>query len=403
MLGAFLRSPSLRAALGFGLGGAAFTIGNLILARALPAREYGVISLVIGLVSVASQMAPLGIDLVVTRRGFRLGTHLRRAALAASLLSASATALVGALVYGLTVTLALCVLAATIAAGMLQAAAAHFQSQGLFRTSVPILQASNWMLVPVGLISAMAGTLTATMPALLLAGSSIAVALLAWWLMLRQDDGVNTATTTAGLWREALSLMSVIAASSVFLQLERLVMPGALGLNELALFGVLAALVGSPFRIVQAAIGFTVIPGLRDAPSVAARRQLLRHEGTLVAVVLLMASVGIWIVAPPLAHWLLAGRYDLSHPLMLATLVSGVLKVLSATGTGVVNALAPEAGVRRFSVGSWACIAIATVGSFLAAPWGLVGVLYAISAGWLLRCLISGWISWVHLRTPASS
>jgi hypothetical protein len=285
-----------------------------------------------------------------------------------------------------------------MAAGMLQAAAAHFQSQGLFRTSVPILQASNWMLVPVGLISALAGTMTATLPAVLLAVLSVAAALLGWWLVLQQDDGASATTKAAGLWREALSLMSVIAASSVFLQLERLVMPGALGLAQLALFGVLAALVGSPFRIVQAAIGFTVIPGLRDARTPGERRQLLRREGAVVVAVLLAASGAIWIVAPPLAHWVLAGRYDLSHSLMLATLVSGVLKVLSATGTGIVTALAPASAIQRFSVASWACIAVAAAGSFPAARWGLVGVLYAISLGWLLRCLIAGWISRTYLR-----
>jgi O-antigen/teichoic acid export membrane protein len=403
MLKAFFSSPSLRVAVALGLGGVAFAGGNLILARALSQEEYGVVSLVIGLVSVSSPIAPLGIDLIVPRRGLRLGRHLRRTALTTCLLSGLVTAWIGGAIYDLPHALTICVMVATAGAGMALSAAAHFQSQRQFRASVSILQGSNWMLVPVAVITALSGEMTATFPSVLIAAAGLSVGVAGWFWVIKKDDGADAATTTAGLWREALSLVTLTAAGSTFLNLERLVLPTTVGIKDLAVFGVLAALVGSPFRVIQAAIGFTVLPGLRDAKSVTQRRQLLRQEGALVAAVLTLGSVAIWCMAPPLAQWLLAGRYVLSHSLMAATLISGILKVFSAAGTATVTALAPESGVQLLSGGSWLCIALATGGSFLAARWGLVGVIYAISLGWLLRCVIAGWIALPHLRPAGGS
>jgi hypothetical protein len=103
-----------------------------------------------------------------------------------------------------------------------------------------------------------------------------------------------------------------------------------------------------------------------------------------------------------LAHWLLAGRYVLSASLMAATLISGILKVAAAAGTATVTALAPESGVRLLSSASWGCIALAVAASFTASRWGLVGVIYAVSLGWVLRCVIAAWIALPYLRPAAT-
>jgi uncharacterized protein (DUF2062 family) len=78
-------------------------------------------------------------------------------------------------------------------------------------------------------------------------------------------------------------------------------------------------------------------------------------------------------------------------------IVSGLLKVLSAFGTSVVSALAPDKGLRLLSAGSWVCIALAVGLAFAFRPWGLCGVIYAISVGWLVRTVIAFWISLPHL------
>jgi hypothetical protein len=405
MLKALRQSPSLRVGAAFALGGAAFAGGNLIMARALPAEAYGLVSLVIGLFSVSSQVAPLGLDLAIARRGLPLGPGLRRAALIASLASALGTAWLSWALYRLSPALVLSVLVATAGAGMSQAAAAHYQSQQRFRASVPLLQAFNWLLLPIGMITLWSHATDALLPCTLMAAAALGVGIAGWGGVIRQR-GASDPRATPELLRTALLLLTLMAAVSLFLNLERLVLPRTLPLRDLALFGVLAALVGSPFRMLQAAVSFTILPRLRDTADPAARRRILGRELWVVTATMIPGILAIWTLAPPLARWLLGGRYELHPALVAATVVSGVLKVYAAAGTAAVTALAPESEVRLLSGGSWLCIAVAVAGSFCAARWGLAGVIYAVSLGWLLRCAVAVRISLPHfsaLPHPAAT
>jgi hypothetical protein len=74
------------------------------------------------------------------------------------------------------------------------------------------------------------------------------------------------------------------------------------------------------------------------------------------------------------------------------------LKVCSAFATGIVIALAQDRSLRVLSMVSWATIGVSVGAALAAAPWGLVAVLYAISAGWLLRASIAAWMAIPHLR-----
>ena len=409
MLRALYKSASLRAAAVLGLGGLAFTLGNLILARTLPAQEYGLISLVIGIVAVAGLTAPLGLDLVIGRRGLRLDSRLRRGILSISTAVGLVTAAVSAVVYRLDGALLICILVTTIASGLMQSSAAHFQGRQRFGPAVWIVQLSNWTLLFAALLTALAGFETAARSCAVLALTSAIGGAAAWVLAARQDGRGTSRQTSApreasvparALLGEAFSLVTIHTSNAVFLQLERLLLAPIVGVQALALFGVVAALVASPFRMLQMAVLFTLIPNLRHAADVEERRRLLRREMLLVAGAIGAGSVVIWSVAPPLAHWFLSGRYDLSASLMGAALVSGVLKLCSAFATGTVIALAEDKGLRTLSAVSWATLGLSVVGAFAAAPWGLVGVLYGISAGWLVRSLIATWMALPHLRRP---
>jgi hypothetical protein len=129
-----------------------------------------------------------------------------------------------------------------------------------------------------------------------------------------------------------------------------------------------------------------------------ARRAKIAREAALVFVTVTAGSVAIWLLAPPIARWMTAGRYALSHALIAATLVSGFLKVLSGFMTAVVVSCGEERRLRFLSFASWGSIGISVAGAFFAAPWGLVGVLYGISAGWLIRCVCTGWLALPYLR-----
>jgi O-antigen/teichoic acid export membrane protein len=396
MLRALQNSASLRASAALALGGVGFTLGNLLLARALSPDQYGLISLVIGVLSLACLAAPLGIDLVVARRGLQLDGRLRRSVVASSVVVGCATAAICAAVYGLPASLTGLILVATAGLGLVQGAAAYFQGQQRFGIAVWLLQISNAVLVPVALITLLAGNASAVLPAALIAAGSLVGGLGSWWLVTAETRAlVARGTRLLGLWREALSLLTITMASSTFLQLERLLLVPTVGVQGLALFGVVASLVISPFRMMQSAVQFTLIPGLRAAGGTRERRRLLIREIAVISFALACGSLIIWMVAPPIAHWFLGGRYDLSDALMVAAIVSGALKVLSAFATAVVVSLGDARDLRRLSVTAWMSIAVAVAGAFLAAPWGLVGVLYGISVGWIVRSLAA-----IALATP---
>ncbi|MDE2448025.1 MAG: oligosaccharide flippase family protein [Gammaproteobacteria bacterium] len=403
MLKALYRSASLRTAAAMGLGGVGFSLGSLLLARVLPTQEYGLVSLVLGLVAVAALTAPLGLDQVLARRGISLDTGWRRAALGACLTSALAAATIAALVYRLSPSLVVSVAVITLALGVAQAAGGHFQGQHHLRLAVWVVQLLNAALALVALLTVAVGIRTAGAVCALVAVLVLAAAAAVWWLVrLRQGTG-GPQPAPWGLRWESLSLLTVQACAAAFMQLERLLLGPIVGLHELAVYSVLAALVSSPFRLLQAAVQFTLIPTLRIAGDVRARRSKILREAALVFVIIAAGSVAIWVLAPPLASWFVAGRYTLPHALIAAALVSGFLKVLSGFLTAVVVSCGEERRLRILSYLSWIAIGVSVAGAFLTEPWGLVGVLYGIAAGWLVRCVCTAWLALPYLRDTRAS
>ncbi|HEY4212242.1 MAG TPA: hypothetical protein VGM84_12225 [Steroidobacteraceae bacterium] len=400
MIRTALNSPSLRTALALALGGVAFTVGNLLLARALAPDQYGLVTLFIGVLSVASLVAPAGLDLVIARRGLSPGPHLRRAVLIASTCVGLATAVVAAATYGLTARMATALFVAVAAAGVVQTVTAYYQGQKRFGVASWLLQTTNFILIPVALL--------AVAPAAMIAALTTVVAAVAWLatpVRMGSLDSGAAAPAGAPLWREAISLVAITSAASVFMQLERLVLVPTAGIQSLALFGVLSALVSSPYRMLQSAVQFTLIPELRAATGVSERRQLLARELLIVTVVGTVGAGVLWFLAPWLSRWLLAGHYELTETVMLAAIVSGLLKVASAFATSVAVALGDDRELRWVSLSAWLSIGVATAGAFVAAPWGLAGVLYGIGAGWVARTVVTAWIAAPHLfpHTPRAS
>ncbi|MHB8812626.1 MAG: lipopolysaccharide biosynthesis protein [Steroidobacteraceae bacterium] len=403
MLKALYRSASLRTAVAMGIGGVGFSLGSLLLARLLPTKEYGLVSLVLGIVAVAGLTAPLGLDQVAARRGIRLDARWRRAALGACVLTALGAATVAGLVYRLPAALVASVALITVALGIAQSAGGYFQGQQHLRMAVWVVQLLNWALALVALLDVAIGLATAGEVCLAIAAVALLAAAGVWWLLMHREGAGDRQPTAWGLRKEAMSLLTVQTCGSAFMQLERLLLGPIVGLYELALYSVLAALVSSPFRLLQGAVQFTLIPTLRVAGDARARRAKLGREAALVFVTVAAGSVAIWVLAPPLARWLTAGRYALSHALIAATLISGFLKVLSGFTTAVVVSCGEERRLRTLSLVCWGSIGVSVAGAFLTGRWGLVAALYGISAGWLIRCLLTAWLALPYLRQPRRS
>ena len=93
-------------------------------------------------------------------------------------------------------------------------------------------------------------------------------------------------------WGEALAFAGVNASGLLLIQLERLVIPHVLPLADLALYGVLGAIAGSIYRVMQMGVGFSLLPRLRAAATVVERRQLVAHEAKLVGAMTIVGSAG---------------------------------------------------------------------------------------------------------------
>jgi hypothetical protein len=393
MLRALLRSPSLRTAAAMGVGGVCFSVGGLALARELPTQQYARVCLVLGIVAVAGNIAPLGLDQVIGRRGLRLDARWRRASIGASLATALAAALLAELVYRLPPVLMASVALITLTLGVALAVGAHFQGRQQFGIAAWVLQLLNGAVALIAVVTVAAGLDTADEVCGLMAMVGIVAAVAVRWLV--RDDG-DAGARQLSPWTvrgEALSLATLQAGNSTLLQLERLLVGPTVGLHDLATYGVLAALVSSPFRLLQAAVQFTLIPRLRASPDARARRALMRREGALVAAPLAVGSAAIGLFAPSLARWLLAGRYELSEALVAVALLSGWLKLVSGFLTAVVVARAEERRLRWLGAICWIALGVSVAGAFVAIPWGLVGVLCGIAAGWLVRCLLAGMLA----------
>jgi O-antigen/teichoic acid export membrane protein len=400
MLQSLFRSASLRNAAAMGLGGICFSVGGLILARELPTQEYALVSLVFGIVAVAGNTAPLGLDQVVARRGIRLDARWRRSSFGASLITALAAGAFASLVYHVPLALMASVILITLALGINQSVGAHFQGQRQFGIAVWVLQLLNGTILAVAVITAEAALHTAIAVCALMSVVVVIGATTAWWVVRHDAGGGHSQLSPWTVRGESLSLATTQAGGSTFLQLERLLVGPTVGLHGLATFGVLAAFVSSPFRLLQSAVQFTLIPKLREAHDARARRALLWHEAGPLAIPLVAGSAAIWLLAPSLAHWLLAGRYELSASLVTVVLFSGWLKLLNGFLTAVVVSCGEERSLGWLSAICWGSLGVSIAGAFLGIPWGLVGVILGIAAGWMARCLLASWLALACLKEP---
>lgn len=392
-------SPTLRSIVVYGASGAGFAGANLILAYELPRQEYALFTLVLALVNLAAPASPLGLDALVLRRRLTIGQQvLKRLLLAASLVTGGFI-LVGHFVYHLEPWLLLIVAASSMGGAVMAVAGARLQSEQRFALALSLTQSPNVVLMVAALAAYAAGWKTAW-PALVISAIGYATAAIVGWDIVRRDPAYGSDTAVRFAWGEALALAGLDASGLLLLQLDRLVIPWLLPLNALALFGVLSAIAGSVFRVLQMGVGYALIPRLRAATGVAQRRRLVRYDVLLVTVLMILGALAVAVVVPLVKHFLLHGKYDLRPPLVLAVVVSGVAKVLNAFGKALVAGLALPAEVNTVNLLGWLSVGVAIAAAGLGSHWGLAGVIYGVGLGWLMRALAAFRICARHLRLP---
>jgi O-antigen/teichoic acid export membrane protein len=394
-------SPTLRSVIVYGGSGLGFAGANLILARVLPTIEYALFTLVIALVNLSFALAPAGVDGIVNRRRMEAGPALLRHTVNASVVVAIAFVLIALVGYEMSPALLAIVFVSTVAGGAMMVAGAQFQSEQRYGISLALTQSPNLVLLLAALAVVLRSSRSALLPLAIAALGFVLAAVYGWWVLFRERASKPSRESRIP-WGEALSFAGLNAAGLVLIQLDRLVIPHVLTDHDLATYGVLAAIAGSLFRVLQMGVGYSLIPRLRSATSVVARRQLVAHEAKLVSAIVVAGSVVIWFLTPVVERTFLHGKYHLTGSLVLAALLSGVAKIMNAFTKSTVTALATPAELSIVNLFGWASVALAIPAAVFGARWGLSGVIYGVGLGWLTRALTALYLTLRHLRLPVS-
>jgi O-antigen/teichoic acid export membrane protein len=384
----------------YGASGLAFVGANLLLARVLSTEQFALLTLLVALVTLGQHLAPMGLDAVVTRDRVDVGPALLKSTAAVATGVGVAVSIVAFFVYGLSAAAALWLLAGTATGGLMLVAGARFQSQHRFIQSLTLIMSQNLFLLLGAAVTIAVGWRTADLSFHILTVGIGAAAAFGWALVLRERR--QAGGKTAGVpWSEALALAGVSAAGMLFIQLERLIIPHLLTVADLALFGVLGAIAGSVFRILQMGVGFSLLPRLRSASTVLARRELIARELRFAIVIAAVGAVAILAFTPVIERWFLAGKYHLSTALLVAALFSGVAKIAHAFARATATAVATPRELALLNGAGWVSVAIAIGAAIVGAPWGLAGVIYGVGLGWLAWAIAAFALVMHHLRLPA--
>ena len=385
--------------MGFGLGGVGYALGNLLLARALPLAQFGVFTLFIALVQIGASLAPIGLDGQVNRRPGALVRPGR--ALLTSGAVAVITAIIAWTVYRLDTALIVALIISIAAGGTSHVASAVFQSRLRFGLALSLSQGLAVALLGMGTVAVLVGGAPPEALAAFVAGYYVFSASVGWGILAREQPRGSAEVHS---FLEGLSLLGITAAAMILMQLERLLTPRLLTLEDLATFAVVATLIGSPFRMLQMGAGYTLLPRLSTASTPDDRRHLVRREAVAVMLIGGAAALVAWFAAPWVARWLLAGKYQLSAALMIATLVSGGVKIADSFATTVVWALGSARQLATLNWVSWACAGLGVLAAWLGARWGLVGLMYGVTFAWVARGTFAGALAARLLRgMPASA
>ncbi len=393
-------SPSLTAAATFALSGAAFAVGNLLLARQMPTQEYATLALAVAVFIVASHVATLGLSQVVLRRAIApdtrvlvrlLGQGAIAGVIAAIVMSFSRERLGAAGSVALVLVTACGTLIWVASAGLLRQ---RRKGSAYLIQTIP-----DWILLAVGLAALFAPD-WATRGALMTYCVAVAaLGLLGWQahrgMMLQQEPDRDPVS-----WSLVFSTTAIVAASLLVIQLERLAVGFLLDAQALAMFSVLASIAVFPFRLVTAGTSFVLVPGLQRITDGAGRRRLVRHELRVILGVLVGTSALLCLIGPAIAVWITAGRYAPTSWLVLAACLAGAAKVCNGIPRAIITACGSDAELARLSHLMWLGLALSIAGA-IAGQWlGLIGVLYGIAAGSILGSLPAMWMARAVLDAP---
>lgn len=382
-----LTHPSFSASAVFLLSGAAFAVGNLLLARSMSVEAFGQFALALALFNIFVLVLPLGIDQFVLRHRIDLDARLIGMVAAAALVGGGAVSAGVVAIAGLSFTAGVA-LAVSIASGaIIVTANAALRSTARNRWGLAFTTGASWLLLLIGSISLMFPPDGAAAPMLAFAAGNAAMAVLAVTMAVEQRT--IDASPIVIDWHEAFTLLGVAAISTLALQVERLLVPAALGLDDLAIFAVLASTAIFPIRLLVAGTGFSLVPRLRRASGRRELRSIVLQEVLFMGGVAVLASLAILIATPIVVPWLTGGAYAVSYALAGAACLNGISKLAQSMIAAIVTGCGNKRDIAQLNGLSIVWLAVACASGLVGAHFGLIGLLVSISIGGLAVSLFA--------------
>lgn len=368
--------------------------GNLVLAGVLSAEDFGRLTLVEAILSVGVGIGPLGHDSLVVRREIpeRWGSVLLISA--ASLVPSGLAGGTAYFLYGLGLPASLLVSLGCLGGTVGLLCAAFDRADVELNRAQAVSQLPFLAFALGGLVIWITGERSWLSAALAIVGGyglSGLVGLVVYGFRLRRGQHwVSEAQTWSERWRKAFTFLGIGASGFILNQVERLIIPRALGLEELAVFGVAATLVLGPYKLLQGGIGYALMPRLTsaDADGVGHRRTLILRELRFAAGSSAALGVGAVVAVPFVVDLLYSGKYEVGAALVLAVALVGSLRALYGAVAATLKALGDESQLKRYNLTGWASIVVAVAGGFGFAWGGLVGVTLGVAVGWAVRALV---------------
>jgi len=385
----FLRlfsSPSLYSAILMATGGVALACANLILAKVLDINDFGRVVLFQAMASIAIGVAPLGVDSLLVRRelGFSRKLLSRIPIIACSLAILFAcgdflfdnrrTTIDEALLFGL----------ACFGGGIARLAICSEQSRERFWHGQLISQAPYlcFLLFSIVLLFIESPTWRLGLVAFVL-GQLIGAAL--GFAITEENHFGEPGMTSAGFRSRAFSFLAIFLSVLLLSNLERLVVAGCLGLEAVATFGVAATLIVSPYRILAAGIGFTLMPRLVKKPSGSIKRKLLLEEVLVATVFGVLGGILLLLLAPLLISTLYEDKFRVPPILLICLLISGLIRTAYGIVSASVGGIGDTRTLRQFNLYGWLGTGVAAVAAILLSSVGPSGVVVGVGLGWVIR------------------
>lgn len=397
-----MKSDSLRSAIGFAAGGAGFAAGNILLARVMSPEGFGVVALVLALNQFGLTFGPFGLEVVANRHRPRVGRRLGLLSLGLATATGIVAAVIAYLYYGLSAGIVALLMPMVMGSATARVGSALFQGEQRFKMAMALSQASNYILLFIAFLAISLSLTSESFVLTVMAAGYVIISAVGWSVAYRTvNEGRNEIKFDLAL-SEGAAALGIGVGVEILSQFERLAIPKVGSVAMLGTYAVLAAVAGSPFRMIRIGTSFSLLPRLRAVTSAEEARAVLLRESLTALSMALASSVLIVLVAPLVFNTLLQGKYEIGFGLIGATIVVGMAKVWEGFSTAVTVACGSPRSMATISILAWICLAVAAGAMVVGARYGLIGILYGVGVAWVLLAAGGSYLAIVSFRARFS-